>query len=72
MIVFCSHHDRDALAKVLAEHYLVEIVCDHEREADNPRCACSREWLGWHPSVGAAVRAWVSHVLHQLGAGDAQ
>ena len=51
------------LADALQQHYLSEIVCDHERKMDNPRCACSLVDLGWHPSVGAAVQAWVDHVL---------
>ena len=51
----------------LRQHFLAAIVCDHERGMDNPQCACSRAFLGWHPSVGAAVDAWVEHVL----AGDA-
>jgi len=51
---------------VLREHYLTGITCDHERGMDNPVCACSREFLGWHPSVGAAVEAWIGHVLRSF------
>lgn len=55
--------DLDALRARLTDHYLAQIVCDHERGLDNPICACSRVHLGWHPSVGAAVAAWVDHVM---------
>lgn len=48
---------------VLREHYLFAITCDHERKQDNPICACSRIFLGWHPTVGAAVDAWIEHVM---------
>ena len=51
---------------VLREHYLAEVICDHERKMDNPVCACSRVNLGWHPSVGAAVEAWIEHVLRSI------
>lgn len=54
---------RVVLAETLREHYLAEVVCDHERGQDNPICACSRVHLGWHPSVGHAVEAWVAHVV---------
>lgn len=47
----------------LREHYLAEVICDHEQKIDNPRCACSLVDLGWHPSVGAAVGAWIDHVM---------
>jgi hypothetical protein len=48
---------------VLKQHYLAGIECDHERKMDNPRCACSLVFLGWHPSVGEAVDAWIEHVM---------
>lgn len=50
---------------VLKRHYLAQIVCDHERKMDNPVCACSLVNLGWHPSVGEAVDAWIEHVIEQ-------
>lgn len=62
--------DANRLSGVLRDHYLAGIVCDHERKADNPMCACSGVDLGWHPSVGAAVDAWVAHVLAALAAGS--
>jgi hypothetical protein len=58
----------DSLRDVLRTHYLAQVICDHERKQDNPVCACSLVNLGWHPSVGAAVDAWVDHIVTELGA----
>jgi hypothetical protein len=46
----------------LREHWLRTVECDHASDRDKPHCACSRVDLGWHPSVGAAVEAWLAHV----------
>jgi hypothetical protein len=56
----------DPLRGVLRRHYLTQITCDHEGKIDNPVCACSLVHLGWHPSVGAAVDAWINHVMTVL------
>lgn len=48
---------------VLKQHYLATINCDHERKMDQPICNCSLVNLGWHPSVGEAVDAWIEHVI---------
>ena len=61
---------RRQIADVLRDHFLAEMVCDHERERDNPRCACSRVHLGWYPTVVEAAEGWIAHVLAQ-GVGDA-
>lgn len=58
---------RERLRAVLAEHYLAGITCDHAQERDNPVCGCSLVFLGWHPSLGAAVEAWADHVAEVLG-----
>lgn len=55
-----------AVREVLREHYLAQVTCDHERKQDNPVCACSLVHLGWHPSVGAAVDAWIEHAVEQM------
>ncbi|MGE5829657.1 MAG: hypothetical protein ACM30G_15055 [Micromonosporaceae bacterium] len=62
------------LPEVLAEHSLFQIVCDPIAKTDNPICACSRVHLGWHPSIGAATRAWVAHVMEiaEQGPGASQ
>ena len=56
-----------AIGTALREHYLAGISCDHARKEDNPVCACSRVFLGWHPSVGEAVEAWIGHVMEVAG-----
>lgn len=56
----------DVLA-VLETHWLDGIECDHESKRDNPRCACSEVFLGWHPTVGDAVKAWIAHVANVAG-----
>lgn len=56
------------LRTVLREHYLAQITCDHEQKLDNAGCACSLVFLGWHPSVGEAVDAWIDHVLTEFPA----
>lgn len=61
--------ERDALlraADAFTEHYLSNVECDHERGMDRPWCACSLVDLGWHPSVGDAVKAWRDHVMSVL------
>jgi len=57
--------EREELISIatLRKHWLHAIECDHERKLDHPICACSRVDLGWHSSVGAAVDAWIAHVL---------
>lgn len=48
--------------EVLRDHWLHQIVCDHETKRDMPICACSTVNLGWHENVGAAVEAWIRHI----------
>lgn len=62
-VVRAEQATAEALRKRLADHYLAQIICDHDRALDNPVCACSLVHLGWHPSVGAAVAAWIDHAL---------
>lgn len=47
---------------VLRQHWLCAVECDHGSKRDKPHCACSQVDLGWHPSVGAAVEAWLTHI----------
>lgn len=58
---------RERFRHALREHYLAGITCDRARKEDNPVCACSRVFLGWHPSVGEAVEAWIGHVMEAAG-----
>jgi hypothetical protein len=48
---------------VLREHWLTGIVCDHEAKTDRATCSCSVWRCEPLPSVGAAVDAWINHVL---------
>lgn len=54
--------ERRQWTTALADHYLMSVECDPERKLDNPVCGCSRVFLGWHPSIGEARQAWISHV----------
>ena len=60
----------DRLRRVLKDHYLAEVVCDHEGKRDMPRCQCSRIAFGWYPSVGEAVDAWIDHIVRIFEAPD--
>ena len=62
---------RGRFGQALREHYLAGISCDRARHEDNPVCACSRVFLGWHPSVGEAVEAWIAHVMDVAGSEEA-
>lgn len=55
----------------LRQHFLAQIVCNHDTGQDNPICACSMVFLGWHPSVGEAVEAWIDHALAAIAGKDA-
>lgn len=60
--------ERDALVASLEEHYLTGIECDHATGRDRPTCSCSLVDLGWHPSVGDAVKAWADHIVERAAA----
>jgi hypothetical protein len=56
---------RKQIAGVLRVHYLAGITEDRARHEVGPVCGCSEVFLGWHPSVGAAVEAWIGHVMER-------
>jgi hypothetical protein len=58
------------MRETLQQHYVVEMLCDHERKMNKPWCACSLVDLGWHSSVGAAARVWIDHVFAAIDALD--
>jgi len=60
------NHPAADLRRVLQDHYLFQVACDHDRKLDKPICACSRINLGWYSSVGDAVNAWIDHTLGML------
>ena len=51
------------LRKVLTDHWLAEIHCDHENKTDQARCSCSRVNLPVKNSIGEAASTWVEHVI---------
>ena len=53
----------DQFRKRLREHWITGIVCDHEAKTDRATCSCSRWRCDPLPNVGAAVNAWIDHVL---------
>lgn len=57
--------------RVLSEHWLAGIACDHETRTDAAACACSQ----WRSPVvetpRAAAHAWIDHVVDQLLGPDA-
>jgi hypothetical protein len=53
---------------VLRQHWLHALECDHDKAMDRPHCACCQTDLGWHPSIGAAVEAWLAHVAEAAAA----
>ncbi len=55
-----------AVREVLRAHWLHQIVCNHEDGTDKPCCSCSMWNCPPQPSIGAAVEAWIDHVIQQL------
>ena len=53
----------DGLRVVLLDHWVSRIICDHEAQTDQVVCSCSQVALPIRSSVGAAVAAWIEHVL---------
>lgn len=56
----------EALRTALREHWLTGIHCDHEAQTDVATCYCSVWKSDPLPSVGAAVDAWIEHLLTHL------
>jgi hypothetical protein len=56
------------MVEALRTHWLVGIECDEKKHQDRPSCACAAVDLGWHPTVGTAVDAWIFHVVVMTGA----
>lgn len=58
--------DEAKVRKVLQEHWLTHIVCDHEAKTDISVCYC----VAWRSnpvsSVGAAINLHVEHVMQEL------
>jgi hypothetical protein len=56
----------DRMRVVLKEHYLTEIQCHHATKLDTAHCWCTVWASEALPSVGAAVDAWIEHVLSEV------
>ena len=54
---------RNKVREVLKEHWLVDVICDHEKKTDRAQCACSRIRFSEHPSVGAAIDEWIENIF---------
>lgn len=54
---------RGRFGHALREHWLAGISWDHARDESAPVCACTEVSLGWHATTGAAVEAWIVHVM---------
>jgi hypothetical protein len=66
-----SEHDGkramvDRLRRVLSEHWLTEVECHHEAKTDTAHCYCTVWASGALSSVGAAVDAWIAHVVEEV------
>lgn len=60
-----------AIRSALRNHWVTTLICDHVNKTDRVVCACS-EWLSEpHPTVGAAIDAWVEHVMIAVAETDA-
>lgn len=55
--------DHERMRAALREHWITGVVYDHDAKTDRATCACSLWRCEPMPSVGAAVDAWISHVL---------
>lgn len=57
---------RERFEKTLREHWLTGIQCDEATGTDVASCYCAVWCSGRQPNVGAAVKAWVEHVMEQV------
>jgi len=51
------------LRAVLREHWLTSVECLHDSKQDIAHCYCTVWASAPQPSVGAAIDAWVEHVM---------
>lgn len=55
--------DRDAKWRAaLTEHWLYQIICNHEAKTDRSCCGCGQFQSTSQPNVGEAAARWVEHV----------
>ena len=56
----------EIMRKVLTDHWLAAMICDHKNETDKAICSCSRVNLPVMKSVGESAATWVEHVIGEL------
>jgi hypothetical protein len=56
----------DKFRNVLREHWISGIICDHVSKTDRATCSCSLWRSDPKPNIGAAVDAWIDHVLESI------
>jgi hypothetical protein len=56
----------EILRKVLTDHWLAAMICDHENETDKAICSCSRVNLPIMKSVAESAKTWVDHVVDEF------
>jgi hypothetical protein len=60
-----TREDELRLRRVLRDHFVMAIECDHVAKTDRVLCSCSAWRSDPQPSVGAAVDVWIDHVFQQ-------
>jgi hypothetical protein len=53
--------ERERIKVRLAQHWLVELRCNHEDRTDEAVCSCALWGSGPRPTVGDAVQARIEH-----------
>ena len=53
----------EGLPEVLRNHFPMGVECDHAAKRDRMPCACASWHAEWQPTYGAAVKAWIAHVM---------
>lgn len=52
--------------KLLAQHWLFEMRCNHEEKTDTAFCACGQWNSGPQENVGQAALRWAEHALSSI------
>lgn len=57
---------REQLERLMRDHWLAGIHCDHATKTDKPSCSCSMWNCQPQPSVGEAVERWIEHFMAKV------
>ncbi len=63
-----SSSGTSGLRHALREHWLTGIHCDHDTKTDTATCYCTIWRSEPMPTVGAALDAWIDHLLEHIPA----